>query len=204
MPGMIRPAFLVSDEALKSLRTEPWVIGMEGEAIFMHDSVLKILKDHHDRSAYQPIKDGSRRGAPGPFFCDQPDCIDFIEKTPFKTYAVRNYHRSVHHGIPGDFSTRRKRKSNRKQIAHTKMIEDLRDPQKKTANGKLMGRPRKIKMVSDGMPAGKCGIGECDFYHDTLRILNFHRSMKHGVHSSKYEITKQYRDRAKRRKRRTA
>lgn len=172
----MKNAFLVSDEDLKSLRTEPWFIELNGPAVFMHESVLRLL-EKSNRPPTDAISDN------GVYFCDQPTC-DKSKPNPhvkffgFKRYNNLRSHMFSAHGIPGSWG--RKGPNARAKLAPPPTRRALPAPISDTEKtAKAYGAKSYDYKEFDAQ--GICGIGDCTFKDTVVRTLHFHRSVKHGV-----------------------
>lgn len=180
----MRNAFLVSDEDLKSLRSgEPWSIELQGQAVFMHESVLRLLQQ---RQQPQELTSTNTRPTSGPYFCDIPTCD--------KSKPDKNFH---------GFQTYGNMRSHQYAAHRMKAIAPPSRALPPPGNGhaeKLAGYlGAKSYNYKEFDAKGICGVGDCDYKDKRIRSLHFHRSVKHEVrginwarnyHKSKYRTAK--------------
>ena len=187
----MRNAFLVSDDDLKSLRNgEPWSIELSGQAVFLHESVLRLLVQRNQQPVVanlNPHLDQEGRSLQ----CDQPGCVRTTGQ-PFPTYAARQTHRALIHSIPGEYSDKHQQYP-KKPRPYKLKLPQLPPPTSKSSRD-MEHLVKKFKPASYNYQAqdaqGICGIGDCPYQSSNLRHLHFHRSIKHGVRGINYNRQK--------------
>lgn len=180
----MKNAFLVSDEDLKSLRLEPWFIELNGPAVFLHESVLRLIQQANQPKLV-PNVNGAYDTKGRSLTCDQPNCYRNLVENKFINYAARQMHRAQSHGIPGEYADKHKkfpRYPQRKAIGETRKL---------AAPTPIPLRPDIAGLVSKYNPEsyqymefdakGVCGIEGCDYKDKRIKVLHFHRSMKHSI-----------------------
>jgi hypothetical protein len=167
----MRNAFLVSDEDLKSLRSgEPWSIELQGQAIFMHESVLRLLQNGGVNANHNLHLDNEGR----PLTCDQVGCPRSMPSNAFASYAARQGHRARTHGIQGEYFAKHQKRSDKLKIGQTPKLPPPTLPPSSYKHGESYN-------YQEFDAKGICGIGECTFKSKKVHDLHFHRSLKHGI-----------------------
>lgn len=174
----MRPAFLVSDDDIRSLRTQPWFIELSGEAVFMHDSILRLLQQ---QQPLMPNVNGAYDTKGRSLTCDQPNCYRNLAENKFINYAARQMHRATAHGIPGEFAAKHRKYPRKLPAPQGKLPPPMATTSTQVAINRL--KPASYQ-YTEFDAKGICGIGECDYKptgKNKVRALHFHRSVKHGI-----------------------
>lgn len=189
----MRNAFLVSDDDLRSLRSgEPWSIELTGQAVFLHEGVLKLLmqqqhqqqqqQPHQPRSNLVPNVNGAYDAKGRSLTCDQPTCPRNLADRAFGTFAARQMHRAQTHGIPGEFAEKHKQypRNPRKQLAVT-VVDGLPIPVRPDIKNLIDRHNPASYQYMEFDAKGICGVGDCDYKNKKVKELHFHRSVKHHI-----------------------
>ena len=176
----MKNAFLVSDEDLRSLRVEPWFIELNGPAVFLHESVLRLVQQAN-QPKLMPNVNGPLDSKGRSLLCDQEGCHR-TSGEPFPTFGARQTHRALTHRIPGTYHEKHKPK---------RLTETSKLPPPNTTTPPIPLRPDIASLVRLHKPAsyqymefdakGICGVNGCDFKRDDVKALHFHRSMAHKI-----------------------
>ena len=174
----MKNAFLVSDEDLRSLRSEPWFIELNGPAVFLHESVLKLLQQQAAAGANQPkltTVNGAYDAKGRPLTCDQPACPRNLADRAFPTFMARQTHRALLHKIPGEYYKNHKRYPKKLQLTETPKLPAPNSNSAETAE--RVGAKSYDYQEFDAK--GVCGI--CEYANKIVRALHFHRSVAHKI-----------------------
>jgi hypothetical protein len=173
----MKNAFLVSDEDLRSLRTEPWFIELNGPAVFMHESVLRLLQ----RQQLEHTNTPTNGHGDGPHFCKIPTCDKSKPNAHLRFFGFKKYmnlrsHEYSAHGIAGNY---KKPGPNARAKELAPPYTALPPPNGTEKLAGYLGAESYNYKEFDAK--GICGIGDCNYKDKRIKSLHFHRSVKHQV-----------------------